>query len=80
MKIARRLGFSTHDSGTVKVLRKIPALSSAHGCVHECAHATVSGHLNTGWTLCEQQRELRSKSGETEKGGEKKLPVCCFMR
>jgi hypothetical protein len=35
---------------------------------HECAHASVSGNLNTGWTLCEQQRELRSKCNETEKG------------
>jgi hypothetical protein len=26
--------------------------------------ATLSGHLNTGWTLCEQQREYSERWGE----------------
>jgi hypothetical protein len=33
--------------------------------------ATFSGHLNTRWTLCEQERELRSKCNEVEKSGGK---------
>jgi hypothetical protein len=44
---ARRVWFAPYDSGTVKVLRTILVLSIARGC----AHASVSGHLNTGWTL-----------------------------
>jgi hypothetical protein len=32
----------------------------------------VSWHLNTGQILCEQQRELRLKCSEIEKGGGKK--------
>jgi hypothetical protein len=53
----RRVRLSPHDSGTVNVLRTILVLSSAH----DCAHASVSGHLNAGWILWDQQRELRSK-------------------
>jgi hypothetical protein len=63
---ARRLLFSSHDSGTVGVLRTMLVLA----CAHDRAHASVSEHLNTGWTLCEQQRELRSKCSEMEKGVE----------
>jgi hypothetical protein len=63
---ARRVWFSPHESGTAKVLHTILGLSSTH----ESAHASVSGHVNTRWTLCEQQRELRSKCSEMEKGGE----------
>jgi hypothetical protein len=65
----RRVRFSPHDSGTVKVLRTILALSIEH----ECAHAPVSGHTNAGWTLCEQQRQLRSKCSEMERGGGQKF-------
>jgi hypothetical protein len=60
---AGRLRVSAHDSGTVEVLRKMLVLSTAH----ECAHASVSGHLNTGWIFCEQQRELMSRCSEIEK-------------
>jgi hypothetical protein len=60
---ARRVRFSPHDSGTVKVLCTIIVLSSAHNYVH----ASVLGHC----TLCKQQRELRSKCNEMEKGGER---------
>jgi hypothetical protein len=35
----------------------------------ECL-TTLSGYLNIGWTLFEQQRELRSKCGEMEKAVE----------
>jgi hypothetical protein len=43
------------------------------------AHASVSWHLNTGWTLRERQRELSSKCSEMEKGGEKifRVSVSC---
>jgi hypothetical protein len=68
---ARGVRISPHDSGTVNVLRTILVLSSSH----DCAHASVSGHLNTGWTLREHQRELRSKCSEMEKGGEKPFGV-----
>jgi hypothetical protein len=44
----------------------------AHITAHECAHASVIRHLNTEWTLSEQQRKLRSKCSEIEKGGGKK--------
>jgi hypothetical protein len=64
---ARRVQFSQGDSGTVKVLCTILVLSSAHNCVH----ALVPGHLNTGCLLCKQQRELRPKCSEMEKGGER---------
>jgi hypothetical protein len=59
----RRVLFSSHDSGTAKVLRTIFVLSS----VHECAHASVSEHLNAGLTLYEQQREFMSKCSEVGK-------------
>jgi hypothetical protein len=76
---ARKARFSPHDSGTVAVLRKILVLPSAH----ECAHASVSGHLDTGWTMCEQQRELRSKCNEIEKNicrrGRRVFLSSCFM-
>jgi hypothetical protein len=39
----------------------------------------VSGHLNTGWTFCEQQGELRSKCSEKEKGREAQILSSCFM-
>jgi hypothetical protein len=71
----RRVRFSLHDSGTIKVVRTIIVLSSAH----DCAHASVSEHLNTGWTLCEQQMELRSKCSEMEKGGENNFLSSCIM-
>jgi hypothetical protein len=64
---AGRLAFSSHGSVTVGVLRTVRVLSSAR----DYAHASVSGHWSTGWTLCEQQRELRLKRSEMEKGGEK---------
>jgi hypothetical protein len=63
----RRVRFSPHDSRTVRVLRMILVLLSAHNCVH----ASVARHLNTGCTLCKQQRELRSKCSEIEKGDER---------
>jgi hypothetical protein len=47
---ARGVRFSPHVSGTVKVLHKILVLSSAH----DCAHASVLGHLNTERTLGKQ--------------------------
>jgi hypothetical protein len=47
--------FSPHDSGPVQVLHMILVLTSAHECVNRCAHVSVSGRLNTGWTLYEQQ-------------------------
>jgi hypothetical protein len=74
---ARRVWFSPHDSRTVKVIRSVLILSSTH----ECANATVSGHLNTGWILCEQQRELRSKCSKMEKVGEggRDFLSSCFM-
>jgi hypothetical protein len=62
---ARRIWFSPYDTGTVKVLRTILVLSSAHDCTH-----AILGHLNTGWILCEQRRELRSKCNEKGKCGE----------
>jgi hypothetical protein len=34
--------------------------------------ATLSRYMNTGWTLCEQQRELRQKCSEMVKVGKKK--------
>jgi hypothetical protein len=39
--------------------------------------ATLSGHLNTGRTLYEQQRELRSKCSEVEGGGTFWVAVSC---
>jgi hypothetical protein len=71
INIARRVRFSPHDSGTVEVLLTILVLSSSHDCAHECAYASISGHLSTGWTLCEKQTELRSKCNELVEGGEK---------
>jgi hypothetical protein len=60
--------FAPHDSGIVEVLHTILVLSSAHNC----AHASVSGHLNIGWTSCVEQRSSgRSERSEMEKGGEK---------
>jgi hypothetical protein len=53
----------------------ILVLSSAH----DWARASVSGNLNTGWILREQQRELSSKCSEMEKGGEKNFLSSCFM-
>jgi hypothetical protein len=70
---AVRVLFSPHDRGTVNVLRAILVLSSAH----DCAHASDSENLNTGCTLCEQQRELRLKCSDMVKGGGKKL--CEYM-
>jgi hypothetical protein len=57
--------FSAHDSGTVKVQRTIFVLSSGHGY----AHASVTEHLNTEMTLCEQQMELRPRCNKMGKGG-----------
>jgi disulfide bond formation protein DsbB len=68
---ARRVRFSPHDSGTVKVIGSILVLSSAH----DCAHASVSGHLNTGWTLCEQRAELSRSAMKWRKVGEKTFCV-----
>jgi hypothetical protein len=44
-KISRtiRVRFSSREKGTVKVLRRILFLSRAH----ECAHASVTGNLDT---------------------------------
>jgi hypothetical protein len=41
--------------------------------------ATLSWHLNTGGTLCEQHRELRSKCSEIEKGGGRNFLNSRFM-
>jgi hypothetical protein len=43
---------------------------SVEGITPQIANAMLSGHLNTGWPLCEQQRELRLKCSEMEKDGE----------
>jgi D-alanyl-D-alanine carboxypeptidase len=59
---ATRVRFSPQDTRTVHVLCKILVLSSAH----DTAHVSVSEYLNTGWTLCEQQRELRSAQVEVQ--------------
>jgi hypothetical protein len=59
-----RLWFSPHDSGNIKVFRTILVLPGAH----QCAHASVSKHLNTGCTFCEQQREPMSKCSEMDIG------------
>jgi hypothetical protein len=47
--------------------------------VNMTAHASVSGHLNTGRTLCEQQRECRWKCSEMQTGGGKNLLSSCLM-
>jgi hypothetical protein len=52
---ARKIRFLPHDSGTVRVLRTILVLSSAH----DCADASDLLHSNTDWTLCVEQREFR---------------------
>jgi hypothetical protein len=57
--------FSEYDSGIVNVLYTIFVLSS----VHECAHASVLGHMNARWTLYGQQSELMLKCSEMERGG-----------
>jgi hypothetical protein len=67
---ARRVRFSPHDSGTVNVLRTTRIVNSVEGITPQM-WGTLSGHLNTGWTLCEQERELRSKCSEMETGGGK---------
>jgi hypothetical protein len=71
--------FSPHDSVAVKVLSMILVMSSSYDCVHKCGHESVSEPLNTGWTLCEQQRELKSKCSEWKKGGGRNFLSRCFM-
>jgi hypothetical protein len=71
----RWVRFSPLDSGNIKVLRTIFVVWSAY----DCAHASVSGHMNTGQTLCKQQRELKSKCREMEEGGGTSFPSSCFM-
>jgi hypothetical protein len=46
------VGFSPRDSGNI---------------VHD-AYASVSGHVNTRWTVCGHRKEVRSKRSEMEKG------------
>jgi hypothetical protein len=75
MNTAKTVWFSSHDDENVKGLRTMLVLSSAH----DCAHAQVSGHVNTGWTLCEQNERLRSKLSETENRGAKVFLSSCFM-
>jgi hypothetical protein len=74
-----RIQFSTHESGIFEIVPTILVAPRAHDSAHECAHASVSGNLNTGLTLCERQRELRSKCSQMEKGEEKNFLISCFM-
>jgi hypothetical protein len=71
-----RVRFSSHDRRTVNVLCAILVLARAH----DCAHASLQKNLNTGWTLCEQQRELRPKFSDMVKGGGENFASRCFMR
>jgi hypothetical protein len=59
-----------------KINRAIGVLFSSRttlviSSAHDCAHASVSARFirNTGWTLLEQQTELRLKCSEMEKDG-----------
>jgi hypothetical protein len=64
--LIEKLNYSFHHmtAQLSRVLRTILVLS----CAHRSAHASVSGHLNTGWSFCDQQRELTWKCSRIQKG------------